>query len=45
MAILSTSLKIDDDDKLMRMVYKLYEKRSRKQIIDTLKAEHRNKSQ
>ncbi|CAG8466590.1 2089_t:CDS:10 [Diversispora eburnea] len=45
MSTLSTILAIDDDDKLMKKVHKLYEKKGRKQLIDTLKAEYRNQVQ
>ncbi|RHZ46810.1 hypothetical protein Glove_606g60 [Diversispora epigaea] len=45
MLTLSSPLAIDDDDKLMKKVHKLYEKKGRKQLIDTFKAEYRNQAQ
>ncbi|CAG8520594.1 18919_t:CDS:10 [Acaulospora morrowiae] len=42
MILLSTTLTIEDDDRLVRKVSKLYERRGRKRLVDTLKAEYRS---
>jgi hypothetical protein len=41
----SSSINIADDDKLIRKIVKLYNKKERERLIDKFKTEHRNQLQ